>query len=59
MHVYFQHLPSIPKAKVVIMEDNDVDTFNGIKKLKSVQDLYLRGNPITFLINYRPRFVKK
>jgi len=38
------------------MEDNDVYSFKGLSNLKYVEDLYLRGNPITFLINYRQRY---
>lgn len=51
----FKHLPSIPRVKLLMMEDNDVYSFEGLSKLKYVEDLYLRGNPITFLINYRQR----
>ncbi|XP_076086593.1 uncharacterized protein LOC143057221 [Mytilus galloprovincialis] len=51
----FKYLPSIPRVKLLTMEDNDVDNFKGLGNLKSLEDLYLRGNPITFLINYRQR----
>lgn len=51
----FTDLPTIPKIKLLTMEDNDVDSFRGLDKLKTVEDLYLRGNPITFVINYRQR----
>ncbi|XP_022343535.2 uncharacterized protein LOC111136738 [Crassostrea virginica] len=53
----FKHLPSIPKIRILTMEDNDVDSFNGLAKLRSstIEELYLNGNPVTFQINYRPK----
>ena len=52
-----QQLPSIPKIRILTMEDNDVDSFNGLSKLRSstIEELYLNGNPVTFQINYRPK----
>lgn len=53
----FKNLPSIPKIRYLALEDNDIDSFNGLSKLRSstIEELSLNGNPVTFQINYRPK----
>lgn len=53
----FKNLPSIPKIRYLALEDNDIDSFNGLSKLRSstIEELCLNGNPVTFQINYRPK----
>ncbi|XP_048745716.1 uncharacterized protein LOC125658483 [Ostrea edulis] len=53
----FQNLPSIPRIRSLMLEDNDIDSFNHLSKLRSssIEELYLNGNPVAFQINYRPK----
>lgn len=53
----FKNLPSIPKIHYLALEDNDIDSFDGLSKLRSstIEELCLNGNPVTFQINYRPK----
>ncbi|OWF37178.1 uncharacterized protein LOC110440536 [Mizuhopecten yessoensis] len=54
----FKKLPSIPKITCLTMEDNDVNSFRGLSSLSTLEQLYLRGNPISFVVNYRPKVFK-
>ncbi|XP_061166523.1 uncharacterized protein LOC133175431 [Saccostrea echinata] len=53
----FSELPSIPRIRSLMLEDNDIQSFSGLSKLRSspIEELYLNGNPVTFTINYRPK----
>lgn len=53
----FGCLPSLPSIRSITMEDNDVHCFGGLSRFDStpLEELNLRGCPITFVINYRQR----
>ncbi|KAK3586707.1 hypothetical protein CHS0354_020709 [Potamilus streckersoni] len=53
----FKDLPSTPRIKHLFVEDNDIHDFIGLERYSGtpLEELCLRGNPITYLVNYRQR----
>lgn len=51
----FIKFPYIPRVKKIIATNNNINTLNGLEKLKGtpLQELYLGGNDVSFEINYR------
>ncbi|XP_046381243.1 uncharacterized protein LOC124152362 [Haliotis rufescens] len=55
-----KNLPSIPRIKHLLVVDNNIEDLQGLKKLRSsnLEELYLSGNPVTFISGYRHRVFK-
>lgn len=53
----FWQLPRTPKIRCLTLANNDVYTFSCMDRLVStpIQELTLKGNPVSFMLNYRQK----
>lgn len=53
----FKQLPTVKKVRYLSMMYNDVSSFSGLGSLScpALEELHLKGNPISFQIGYRQR----